>query len=24
MWYKDNLIGIQSAKNEDINIKNFQ
>jgi len=24
MWYKDNLIGIQSAKNEDINLKNFQ
>ncbi|MCJ7473175.1 MAG: hypothetical protein MUP02_10310 [Actinobacteria bacterium] len=24
LWYKDSLIGIQSAKNEDINLMNFK
>jgi len=24
LWYKDNLIGIQNAKNEDINLPNFK
>ena len=24
MWYKDNLIGIQNVKNEDINLPNFK
>jgi len=24
MWYKDNFIGIQKARNEDINLKNFK